>query len=247
MSIRRSFGILLIPVVLLTAISLSLWQFLRSTPEPRWGYLFLSDFFNLDREVNIPTWFTAALWLAVAAVAAVFALRAPSHRRSWWLFSSVSLVFSIDESTSLHERLNPAGAVLAQRFDIGLRYAWVIPGTVIALVLVLLLLRLVLSLPMKARIGVIVSGCLFLGGALVGEIFSDLSLRGTSLLEVPNSPTYIAFNAVEEFLEMAGVALCLASLVSLVRWQQDQRETRWMVTFGDGSQPQGALEGSIPA
>ncbi|WP_104182340.1 hypothetical protein [Arthrobacter sp. B0490] len=237
---------LLIPVVLLTIIILSLWQFLRATPEPRWGFVFLSDFFNLDREVNIPTWFTAALWLAVAAMAAVLALRASSHRRSWWLFSLVSLVFSIDESTSLHERLNPAGAVLAQRFDIGLRFAWVIPGSVIALVLVLLLLRLVLSLPVKARIGVIIAGCLFLGGALVGEIFSDLSLQGTSLLEVPNSPTYIAFNAVEELLEMAGVALCLASLASLVRWQQEQHETRWMVSF-DEPQPQGALEGSDPA
>lgn len=218
-AIGRTFVLLMIPIAILTTTSLSLWQLLRVTPEPRWTYILLGEIFNLDREINIPTWFTAGLWLISAILATVFAVSAPTRRRSWWLFAGVCMFMSIDESISLHERLNPAGAVLAQRFDIGLRYAWVIPGTIIALVLVLLLARLVLSLPSGGRTGVLTAGVVFISGAVVGEILGDLSLRGTPLLEVPNSPTYITFNAIEETLEMAGVALCVASLLSLVQWR----------------------------
>lgn len=69
------------------------------------------------------------------------------------------------------------------------------------------------------RIGTIATGIVLVSGAVAEEILGDLSLRGTLLLEAPNSPTYIAFNAFEETLEMAGVALCPASLLSLVRWR----------------------------
>lgn len=244
-SITRSFVLLMIPVTVLSAISLLMWHLLRATPDPPSSHVLLGDLFNVNKEVNLPTWFNAGLWLCSGLVASVLARGSLTHRRSWWLFAAACLYFSVDEATLLHERLNPAGTVLAGRLGLELRYAWVLPGIVIASVIALLFLRFVLALPRTVRLGIILAGTIFITGAVGGELVTDIASRATTLPDYRVSPVYVAFNAVEEFLEMSAVALCLASLLSLLSRRRDAGAVMWTVaerahgqaTGSDGAGP----------
>ena len=228
-SITRSFIVLMIPVVVLAAVSLLMWHLLRVTPSPSWFHVLLGDLFDVNKEVNLPTWFSAGLWLCSGLVAGLLARWSLSHRRSWWSFATACLLFSVDEATLLHERLGAAGTVVAEELGLEMRYAWVLPGVVIAAVVALLFLRFVLALPGKVRLGIICAGAVFVAGALGGELITDVASRMTPLPDYRVAPMYVAFNAAEEFLEMTAVALCLASLLSLFSRRKDGGAVMWTV------------------
>ncbi|MGH7586442.1 MAG: hypothetical protein ACREMH_09370, partial [Gemmatimonadales bacterium] len=69
----------------------------------------LESFFDLDREQNLPTWWSSAKLLAVALVlgATCAARRSVDGRRAWLLAAGavVALGLSLDETALLHERL----------------------------------------------------------------------------------------------------------------------------------------------
>ncbi len=105
-----SFACLMIPVVILVLISGSLALATQwSPPESVETVRFWFYFFDVGREINLPTWFSAGLWITAGILAGYFARRASRHRRSWALFCVVCLVFSIDETLELHERLDVIG------------------------------------------------------------------------------------------------------------------------------------------
>src|SRR5690606_4926639 len=93
-------------------------------------------------------------------------------------------------------------------------FSWVLLGAPIALVIVLLLLRLVLSLPPRARNGLFLGGALFLAGAVAVETLNGRILVGNDGI-VNNA--YIYSTMLEELLEMSGIAVAFASLLSLIQ------------------------------
>lgn len=212
----KSALILAIPVVFLSFLSGVLWLAIhRSTPENFDRIHFWFYFFDVGREINVPTWFSAGLWILTGVVAGYFARKASRFRRSWWLFASVCIFFSLDETLELHERLDLIGGRIALLLPFDLGFTWVIPGIAIAAVLVLLLLRLVLSLPPAVRNGIILAGATFVTGAVVVETISGLWLDANGL-----TWHFFLMVLVEETLEMAGVALCLASLLHLLEYRR---------------------------
>ncbi|MHA7154280.1 hypothetical protein [Arthrobacter sp. TMN-50] len=94
-------------------------------------------------------------------------------------------------------------------FEIG--FTWIIPGIAIAAVPVLMLLRLVLSSPSSVRNGIILAGTTFIVVETIGGNWIDA-----------NGMTWHFFVLVlvEQTLEMAGVALCLASLLHLLEYKR---------------------------
>ena len=172
-------------------------------------------YFDVGREYNMATWYNSGLWLLMGALAAAIAATRPTHRRSWRLLMAACLFASVDEYLEVHERLDvPADRVLERLpFDLGF-----LLGAPIALVVGLLLLRLVLALPARARNGLILGGALFLAGAIGVESLNGRILAGNE--HIVNNP-YIYGTMLEELLEMSGVAVALASLLSLL--QRDPR------------------------
>lgn len=171
-------------------------------------------FFDVGREYNVATWYGSGLWLVLGTLAGLIALSRPAFRASWWLFAAVSLVASIDEYLEMHEGLDGLGNQLLGLLPFQLGFSWVLLDAPIALVIALLLLRLVLSLPRRATIGIIVGGAIFVIGAIAVETVNGMTLARNDWV-VTNG--YIYGTMIEELLEMAGLSVALGSLVTLIQ------------------------------
>ena len=225
-SLGRSFACLMIPVVILVLISGSLALATQwSSPESVETVRFWFYFFDVGREINLPTWFSAGLWIAAGILAGYFARRASRHRRSWGLFCIVCLVFSIDETLELHERLDVIGAELSRYLPLQLGFTWVIPGVLIAGLIGLSLLRMVLALPRAARAGLLAAGIIFVAGGVGVETLSGFFVQGDTL-----PWQFFLLTLVEESLEMTGIALGVAALAHLIAYRHSaDRSTAFFV------------------
>lgn len=205
----------MIPVCILILVSGSLALATQvSAAENVEAFRFWFYFFDVGREINVPTWFSAGLWITAGVLAGYFARRASRHRRSWALFSFVCVFFSIDETLELHERLDVIGNELSRYLPIELGFTWVIPGVLIAGVIVVSLLRMVLALPRAPRVGLLAAGLIFVGGGMGAESLSGLVIQG-------GAPPwqFFLFTLIEETLEMTGIALCVAALAHLITYR----------------------------
>lgn len=225
-SLWRSFAYLLIPVAVLSLISGSLALATQwAPPEHVETARFWFYFFDVGREINVPTWFSAGLWITAGLLAGYFARRASRHRRSWALFAVVCIVFSIDETLELHERLDVIGNELARYLPAQLGFTWVLPGVLVAGLIVLSLLRMVLALPAAPRAALLTAGVVFVGGGVGVETLSGLFIEGEAL-----PWQYFLLTLIEESLEMAGTALAVAALVHLVAYRHSaDRSTSFLV------------------
>lgn len=225
-SLGRSFTYLMIPVVLLVLISGSLALATQwAPPESVETVRFWFYFFDVGREINLPTWFSAGLWITAGILAGYFARRASRHRGSWALFCAVCMVFSIDETLELHERLDVLGSELGRYLPVQLGFTWVIPGVLIAGLIGLSLLRMVLALPRSSRAGLLAAGTIFVAGGVGIETLSGLFVQGDTL-----PWQFFLLTLVEESLEMTGIALGVAALAHLIAYRHSaDRSTAFLV------------------
>jgi hypothetical protein len=176
--------------------------------------------FSLDREANVPSWFSSALLLTAAAVLALVALEALARnapwRRHWAGLSVVYVVLSLDETAEIHERI---GSWLRAHLNLHgpLHYGGVIPALALALFVGITYVRFLGALPRATRLGILLSAAIYITGAAGVEAASGWwaerhGSKSTSLLLV---------STVEENLEMVGtllfVLVVLAYFASLGR------------------------------
>src|SRR5690606_23015740 len=110
------------------------------------------------------------------------------------------------------------GNWLAAHLPVDIGFTWVLVGAPIAPVGGLLLLRLVLSLPRRALIGILLAGALFVLGAIGVETLNGrhLAARGWIVDNRCSSGWML-----EEVVEMSGISSALAALISLFRGAAD--------------------------
>lgn len=189
--------------------------------------------FNVDNENNIPSYFSASLLLLAALLLTfITTLKKATHAAygfQWALLSLGFLYMAVDEAASLHELLNRPMRDVLGRYAGGIfSFAWVIPGSVAAVVFGVSYLRFLLHLPLKTRWGFGIAATLFLGGAigmeLVGGHYIDLYGRGNL--------SYILSVTVEESLEMAGVIVFIHALLNYIA--REHKETRLRVGNDEG-------------
>jgi len=169
--------------------------------------------FDLDRENNIPTWYsTVTLLLCSVLLGTIAVARAREndvYASHWKMLSVIFLFLSIDEAASLHERLTEP---VKNAFHTSgmLEYAWVIPGGIFVLIVGLAYLKFLLNLPKTTRRQFATAGGLYVAGALgmemVGSYYNSLYGR--------TSMAYALIVTGEEFLEMTGVVVFLYALMS---------------------------------
>ena len=172
--------------------------------------------FNLDRENNFPTWYaSSALLLCSAVLTLIWRLRkqqADPDAGYWVALAVIFLCLSIDESASLHETLVYHAVLnLLPTLDATgyLLYPWVLAGGAFALVVGLSCLRFLFRLSSKTRWGFVLSGLVYVGGAV-----------GLDLVEGKYEDQhggreqfgYAMLVALEESMEMFGILLFLYSL-----------------------------------
>lgn len=177
----------------------------------------LERWFNVNRELGLPAWFSSvllvfcaqALWLLGDQRAAVRGRRWLWHER---LLAAVFVYLSVDELLALHELLN---APLRDRLGLGgaLSFAWVVVALPMAAVLGLLMIGYLRSVPRPVRRLFLLSGVVYVVGA------AGVELVGAAIWSAggADSAVYAAATIVEEGLEMCALVVFLGTVVSYRR------------------------------
>jgi hypothetical protein len=168
--------------------------------------------FDVDREQNIPTFFSVFLLLSATLLLTIISLlerRRKSVDNFYWVVLSFGFLFmALDELASLHEKLGkPVNNLFGNR-DLGaFSYGWVIPLIALVALLALFFWRFLMHLPFNTRRTFFIAAIIYIGGALGCELIEGYyrALYGTLI--------YSAFTTIEESMEMAGVILFIWGLL----------------------------------
>jgi hypothetical protein len=181
------------------------------------GYLF-----DMNRETNIPAWFSSGQLLCVAFLLLLIMLNARRMGASslpWALMTALFTYLSMDEATDFHglwAGLVDAEALMGKEKA---GFAWMLPGVVIVAIVGLLALRWVWQLPHRTRGFFILAGIVYVTGGLGFELLGSLVVDETFY-----NPAYLVVSTLEEALEMCGVIIMLVGVVDYLQvmdWRQD--------------------------
>lgn len=225
---RRILIGLLIPLAVLDGICAALIAAIHFAPKN--AYPALAEVYRLfdnQSENNLPSWYNAALWLVAGLIIAFIARRSASFTKTWWAFAVICVYFSIDETIGFHEHLEILGQSIGNDAGVGLPFAWVIPAAIIAVVIAVVFLRLIWSLPNKARYGILLAGAVFVTGSIGIEEISGFEYAAWGA-----NGLFGLTAMVEETFEMTACALLIASVLSLVQHRSASGELQYRVRAG---------------
>ncbi|HQV38678.1 MAG: hypothetical protein IPO60_17360 [Flavobacteriales bacterium] len=204
-----------------------------------WKVAALTQLVDLDLESNVPTFFNALLFFIAAALFYMHGNAAlPKMRMGWYVMTGVFVFLGFDEGSQIHEKFMLFTLRLLNNGkqtggDLGwFYYAWVIPYGLAVIGLGLVLSRWLFGLRPAVRRSLILSGAVYVFGAVFMEMagaklvrtlpFQDASLFPWIPCEVYEDPTscwmymnvrYISLYTLEETLEMTGLILCIHYLL----------------------------------
>ena len=185
--------------------------------------------FDLDTENSIPSYFSAALTLAVAMLFGLIGwIQRIRKERFAWHWIGLAIIFallSLDEATAIHEALIERVRHLLHLGGF-LYFAWVVPGLIFVAVMLIGYFKFLVALPSRFRRLLIAAGALFVGGALGWEMVG----AKYSTVFGSNNFGYQLLVSVEESFEMLGMAICLYALREFLRWLSPTLQ----VTFAAG-------------
>lgn len=176
----------------------------------------LMTFFYFDKEKNIPTYFSSIILLVAAVLLGYIYLlksRTKDDYYQYWGFLGLGFLFmSIDEYVGFHELLNLS---LQERTELsGWFYnPWVIVGIGVVVMVGLLLYRFILNLKASIRRRFLLSGIIYVGGAIGVELLGGYI---TDYYGGRETFLYAAVSHVEEVLEMVGVSYFIYGLLSFL-------------------------------
>lgn len=171
--------------------------------------------FDINRETNVPTWFSSVELLLCAGGLALIAWRTRAcggpFVRHWGFLALVFVFLSLDEVAMIHDNLS--GSITARIETTGvLRYVWVVPYGLAVLVLGACYLRFFFHLPVRSRVLFAAAATLYVGGALGFEMIS-----GWWESYHEGGVVSLTLTSIEETGEMLGVATFVYALGDYVR------------------------------
>lgn len=175
----------------------------------------IAHYFSFNGESNIPAFFSSVMLLAASGL--LFLIHRQHKRtaqdgytRHWLILGFIFLFMAIDENTQIHERIADfVRPRLATDLSGMLHWAWVVPYSVLTLAVVAYFIRFVLRLPTHTRNLILLSGALFVTGALGLEFFEGYLYKRYGIDHLYNRILY----CLEELMEMSGVALFIYALL----------------------------------
>lgn len=188
----------------------------------------LVPLFNLDEELNLPSFYSVLLLLGASLACAahwrVTHVLRQRARLGWGLLTSGFLVMALDEGFSFHERITePLRARIGANAS-GLLYdTWVLPALAVVLAVGSALLPWLRSLERRHLLRYLVSGAVYLGGAVGIEMFEGRweEVHRQDLV-------YNIFVLFEETGEMLGTVLFIRAALEHLR----ERVGRLTLEFG---------------
>lgn len=212
--IARCFAIVIPTIVVCGAIAN--YAIYNLAPHPDHPIADVLKRFDLGHEPSIPAFYSASVML-VSAMFLTFLGRfdhsgGTSRQRYWYALGLLFLLLAIDEAVIIHEMGTAAmdGLNLSGPFY----FSWVIPGLIFTALVGVFFLRFLLTLNARTRNLLILSGVVFVSGAVGMELIAGL-IFGAAENETAaiSSVSHVIVQAIEEGLEMTGVAIFLCALV----------------------------------
>lgn len=218
--VARRLGLIALALI---AISLSTDLMLHAlAPEDRANatlLLRIDKWFNIDRERNIPSYFSMLIILLCSGLLGIIAIfkRRSGNRFAlhWTVLSAIFFLMSFDEIAEIHERLILPVRQAVDATDY-LYFAWVIPGFAFVVLVFFAYLRFLIHLPYRFRWLFAGSGAVYVTGVLGVELVEGHleMLSHTGFSTVPEILIY----SLQETLEMAGIVLFIYALLEYLRW-----------------------------
>ncbi len=165
----------------------------------------LREIFDPDEEPSFATWFsTINLFIASALLFLIASKKeGDKYKKHWYGLGAGFAFMSLDEIAGMHETFNTITG-----------FAWTIPAAIGVVILIIVYWKFLVDLPQPMKTQFIISGLIFLSGALVVEHFADYYIDAYTM----ENFGYNMLTALEETLEMVGVVLFIcALLLSLVK------------------------------
>lgn len=169
--------------------------------------------FDVGHEQSIPTYFsTLNLLLSSILLYVIYSNEKKIHHKgsNYWLFLSVLFLFlSLDESISIHENLGKIHDYLAQK-DVMPKlldtHQWLVFGSLFVVIIGLILLPFFKLLQKSTLYLFLLSGAIFLIGAIGFEFLGAIMLK-TGFVESKKDFIYLIRRIFEEGFEMYGIAI----------------------------------------
>ena len=172
----------------------------------------LITLFDFDTEHNVPTFYSSLALLFSAILLFLIAFKNKKSNQvyfPWLILGLVFLFLSFDEILELHEHFVRLTQRLFELSGFGTAY-WTIPYLIGLFLLFIVLFKFLKLLPKKTLYLFLISGGIFLSGAVGMEVIGGRYLEFNGI----NTPVYCFLYTIEELLEMAGIILFIYSLTS---------------------------------
>ncbi len=186
--------------------------------------------FNLDRELNLPTWYSSFMLGACSILLRTIALgkkqQGDRYTKDWELLSRIFWLLAIDEVLSIHEILIIPEVSEALNLPWFLHSMWVIPGTVFVLWFARKYWKFSFHLPYQSRQHFFLAAFLYVGGALIMEMV------GSYIAEAQGQQNllYAMTATLEEIMEMTGLIVFIYGLLCYLRRWSDKLDLE--ITIG---------------
>ncbi|MGH2412354.1 MAG: hypothetical protein ACRDEA_01385 [Microcystaceae cyanobacterium] len=178
--------------------------------------------FNLDREMNFPTWYSTLMLAFCAILLRLIANGKKEQRdrysRYWNILSLIFWFLALDEVASIHELLIIPSVAKDLHLPWFLHSIWVIPGAIFVVIFLQKYWKFTMHLPKRSRFHFILAAALYIGGALMMEMV------GSEIAELEGQQhlTYALLASLEEVMEMMGVIVFIYGLLFYIgQWAQD--------------------------
>ena len=190
----------------------------------KYGYGYRADWmklFNVDRELNFPTWYSALTIAFCSLLLKIIAVekkqQGDRYTKDWQLLSLIFLWLAIDEVLSIHEILIIPEVSEALNLPWFLHSMWVIPGIIFVIWFIKRYSRFARHLPYQSRLHFFSAAFLYIGGALFVEMIGSYvaEARGQQNL------VYALIATAEEAMEMIGIVVFIYGLLFYLRqWNE---------------------------
>jgi hypothetical protein len=205
---RRIFKILTVIALLLCVASL-VGQFGRYVLRIENNSLI--TLFNIDAEKNIPSLYSGVQLLLssllLSMVAIVKRQTKGSYIKYWHGLSVIFLYLALDEWFAIHETVNPVLNQFIQNSPVA---RLDILNLILIITFVVIYTKFVLNLPSRIKFLFIISGVLFVTGAIAIEVIGENFF--TDIYHKPRLASQI-ISTLEEFLEMLGINLFIYAIL----------------------------------
>ncbi len=173
---------------------------------------------NVDRDSSLPTWYSSISLLICSFLLLTSSLIARKKKQSytvhWFILSLLFLYISVDEVATFRESFFVTLRPVIHTDGL-FHYRWTLFAIPFVILFLLSYLKFLAHLPKQIRNLFILSGTVFVSGALGMEMLAGL----TDSLYGAKNMLYVTVTAIEEFCEMFSVVIFIYALLLHLQMQ----------------------------